>query len=962
MNELSDDTIKIFSTSSALSTKFGTSLRYRDSGCFIVSNCKALTFWYVSSEVGAWIDRSLESEYHKSLLNIAGLDFSPAISLPWVAFRNTADGVLFDSIALFPSGLVCSSDIRVYHVQRYERIIISVITEDNSLAVFAESTERSLFSDRAFHVVLCVHIDSIVSPSSVKILDGIETRGESIFVTDAGSDRVCEYRFGRSITATPRAIPTVTLAYWYLQSGIPIGAKTKVTYVQDDEGDVNVHIVGVDSNEDSQGIVKLVNFRDMSFSVPSWSCDFVVTESIEKISGFFFVNSRKSFKICRDSDLDFPVFIKPRVSRVQAVKVCDRIILIALNDGMIRFFEFDKKNEELIAPDWDPLYDIGLFDTCICGDGFYLGYFDFRSKEFIVISLDVSSGKACKIHSRLCADSVKTLSIKAPLNEGDPMQFALLSEKSGTLLIDFNFESEAAFLTNILDVKFTGEYLCILKHGNMLLIYSLYNKALSEITLPRICGVGTRIKTVRKNESLFILIDSIIVERNFDFYAGISWTLQDLKLSGIVEMDDENFQLTVLNYGNINTKIPSFQPAKRTLYYIFPLLRRCVSQPLSANLEILSDGLRSELLRLFQETERTCDSNAKRFLIEYLFSREYPNIVAISAEAIAFAALSETPEAILGRVIPTSLAAASGLEWNLIKNIGLVFWFSDSPKLKEIAEAIQKSALQEYMKSKDPNILDSKLALWLSILGKQALLASLYKQHGNSCASPVHLKIAQFLSIDFSDPENRSKGTKNAFELVRQKRYSMAVAVFLFSCSYRDAVDICCRQMEDIQLGLMILKLLKARIATNRDDSLDSISDYVWESRIVQPCLERGDPFFSLVFAWTKQDMSLVKTPSSGLIDSPQLNKTGITGIGPFTFRKSQLCKFAIYEFLCKFSEKLKRYNKPTIPVQSVTAELRAIELFETGCADLAKSLEGFDCFHPSLKFAIDTQLCFSQE
>ncbi|OLP93649.1 DmX-like protein 1 [Symbiodinium microadriaticum] len=51
------------------------------------------------------------------------------------------------------------------------------------------------------------------------------------------------------------------------------------------------------------------------------------------------------------------------------------------------------------------------------------------------------------------------------------------------------------------------------------------------------------------------------------------------------------------------------------------------------------------------------------------------------------------------------------------------------------------------------------------------------------------MRVADFLANDLSEEPWRTKAEKNAFELVRQRRFELACAFFVFSQRARDAID-----------------------------------------------------------------------------------------------------------------------------------------------------------------------------
>lgn len=68
----------------------------------------------------------------------------------------------------------------------------------------------------------------------------------------------------------------------------------------------------------------------------------------------------------------------------------------------------------------------------------------------------------------------------------------------------------------------------------------------------------------------------------------------------------------------------------------------------------------------------------------------------------------------------------------------------------------------------------SACALMYIALGRQSLLAGLYRTYGDA-------RVASFLSRDFSLDKNQLAAEKNAYVLLGQHRYEMAAAWFILA-------------------------------------------------------------------------------------------------------------------------------------------------------------------------------------
>lgn len=69
-------------------------------------------------------------------------------------------------------------------------------------------------------------------------------------------------------------------------------------------------------------------------------------------------------------------------------------------------------------------------------------------------------------------------------------------------------------------------------------------------------------------------------------------------------------------------------------------------------------------------------------------------------------------------------------------------------------------------------------------------------------------KQADFLGRDFGLPANAQSAAKNAFVLLGQHRFSLAAAFFLLGGHVSDALDVCVRELSDLQLALFIRRIV----------------------------------------------------------------------------------------------------------------------------------------------------------
>ena len=88
-------------------------------------------------------------------------------------------------------------------------------------------------------------------------------------------------------------------------------------------------------------------------------------------------------------------------------------------------------------------------------------------------------------------------------------------------------------------------------------------------------------------------------------------------------------------------------------------------------------------------------------------------------------------------------------------------------------------------------------------LGKKQLLLSLMRQNSKYDA------VFQFMSQDFTEQDNKTAASKNAFRALTKRKYDLAAGFFLLAGMLPDAVNMCFRHMNDPQLAIVLCRLME---------------------------------------------------------------------------------------------------------------------------------------------------------
>lgn len=774
-----------------------------------------------------------------------------------------------ESLVLLPFGDIHSKEyIRSTEVFDSDRLVVACVLSNRRLLLVSDSpvVEDTPFAPIGFNIDHLLPLAPLISPATVHIW----ANGTRIFITDNQSDMILEFRFDYSLVDSNRGCPDFSLIHWYLESAIPIGTNTRVGLVSSDNPSIsdtpNIQIISAVNNGDSQGIVRLVNQRRW---FPSSRTTSSPVCSISCSNQCVLVNTPNYLKLIHlDKGPDFPITIRPPATNTA---LCPSGTYLSLYAGIITAFRTDTSG--IVAP-------VSVSGLTECVDSFARDPVAGKSAAIIVRGdptvlriYDINSLSAEHIQftffsQHMLPSPVSWLSIN------QFQEWICLTEQNGSVCSNCDPINQINWVQNHTE-SFSAAALCddwvalsYIHHDKLFLdMYALYEPkhVCSRFELVTGCIHQLRFESItvngRKEKILYGVAGHIVILRRH-YLKGTYWELvANHEIDSLCVLVDSHEEMTRGVFVDTTNPFRVYESniesiARTDSNPIIQSFVACVNADdfrAEISWPVLPEPLRATIepliaIEKYPDTVRSTDYACRRYLIEVAFSREFPDI-RVSTEALAWAGVSETQTYIVQQIS----CDPGTLTWPMLAKTGIGYWCNELGSLKTLVESMQKNALQDYMKSKDPQILEDRVAVWLSVLGKQQLLATLYKQHGNSCASSVHAKIGQFLTTDFSDHEHAGKAKKNAFELLRQKRYFLAVSMFILGDSVREALDVCCRQLGDIQLALIIAKTLKVvGNRLERDEVLDPLIEFLWKDRI----LCSSDSWMSLLYKASILDLS----------------------------------------------------------------------------------------------------------
>ncbi|CAH1131144.1 unnamed protein product [Ceutorhynchus assimilis] len=162
----------------------------------------------------------------------------------------------------------------------------------------------------------------------------------------------------------------------------------------------------------------------------------------------------------------------------------------------------------------------------------------------------------------------------------------------------------------------------------------------------------------------------------------------------------------------------------------------------------------------------------------------------VGSNNLAWAFHSESQEELLN-LIPSYAKGAP--TWTQLRELGAGWWIRNLALLRQSVQVLAKAA---YQSNQDP--MDA--ALYYLAMNKKNLLWGLYRSKRDQ-------RMTDFFSNNFAEDRWRKAALKNAYALLGKQRFEHAAAFFLLAGNLKDAVEICLRKIDDIQMAIVITRL-----------------------------------------------------------------------------------------------------------------------------------------------------------
>ncbi|KAJ3101891.1 regulator of (H+)-ATPase in vacuolar membrane [Phlyctochytrium planicorne] len=201
------------------------------------------------------------------------------------------------------------------------------------------------------------------------------------------------------------------------------------------------------------------------------------------------------------------------------------------------------------------------------------------------------------------------------------------------------------------------------------------------------------------------------------------------------------------------------------------------------------------------QAKRALDESGSRFLVSsrlFLLEKQNGSISdeTLSNRDIAWAFFSESEDILFD--LSNGLFEGKML-WKDARSLGVGLWLKNPDLLKRTIETIARNI---YMSKEDKDPIEC--SLFYIVLRKKNVLLGLWKL---ASAHQEQNAMLKFLANDFNEDRWQKAAAKNAFALLGKQRYEYAAAFFLLANKLKDAVNVCLKQLNDVQLAIVLCRI-----------------------------------------------------------------------------------------------------------------------------------------------------------
>ncbi|KHN99271.1 WD repeat protein [Metarhizium album ARSEF 1941] len=206
-----------------------------------------------------------------------------------------------------------------------------------------------------------------------------------------------------------------------------------------------------------------------------------------------------------------------------------------------------------------------------------------------------------------------------------------------------------------------------------------------------------------------------------------------------------------------------------------------------------------ECAAVVESHRRSIDENGARFMLffrQHALRKGRMNDMHLSWREINWAFHSSSQDILLDFVSRQNHRA---MLWEPARECGVFMWLSDLTLLRDQFEVVARN---EYTKNELKDPVDC--SLFYLALRKKTILQGLWRM---ASWNEEQVATQKLLANNFDDPKWRRTALKNAYALLSKRRFHYAAAFFLLGGRLEDAVEVCLRQIKDLQLAIAICRV-----------------------------------------------------------------------------------------------------------------------------------------------------------
>lgn len=137
--------------------------------------------------------------------------------------------------------------------------------------------------------------------------------------------------------------------------------------------------------------------------------------------------------------------------------------------------------------------------------------------------------------------------------------------------------------------------------------------------------------------------------------------------------------------------------------------------------------------------------------------------------------------------------------WKRVRATGVFAWSAERSMLEPLMEQMARASFLQ-----DDDMEPVLSTLFYLSLRKHSMVRSVWRR---AIGHSDQAKMQTFLAHDFSSERWRIAAQKNAFALMSQRRFLFAAAFFLLGGALQDAVNVCVRQLHDMDLAIAVARV-----------------------------------------------------------------------------------------------------------------------------------------------------------